>query len=58
MEADQCINKRTAKVYRGSTYYENMEWGSIQQGDIIYLCQGEAAPADIILLDSQQIEHR
>jgi hypothetical protein len=40
MEADQCINKRTAKVYRGSTYYENMEWGSIQQGDIIYLCQG------------------
>lgn len=35
-----------------------MEWGQIQQGDIVYLMQGEAAPADIVILDSQQIEHR
>jgi magnesium-transporting ATPase (P-type) len=32
-----------------------MEWGQIQQGDIVYLCEGETAPADIVILDSQQI---
>ena len=32
-----------------------MNWGDLRQGDIIYLTQGESVPADIILLDSQQI---
>lgn len=35
-----------------------MKWGDIKQGDIVYLTQGQAAPADIVVLDTQQIEHR
>ncbi len=35
-----------------------MNWEDLRQGDIVYLTQGEVVPADIILLDSQQIQHR
>lgn len=54
-KSDKKINSRKVKVYRGKEYYENLDWGEVRQGDIVYLTQGEVAPADMILLDSQQI---
>ena len=57
-KSDEKINKRKVKVYRGQQYFESLNWGQVKQGDVVYLTQGEVAPADMVLLDSQQIEHR
>lgn len=63
-ESDQSINKRTVRICKKSEDYndyndhEEITWGELQQGDVVFLQQGEVAPADIVLLDSQQIQHR
>lgn len=54
-KSDKRINTRKVKVYRGKEYFEDLDWGEVRQGDVVYLIQGEVAPADMILLDSQQI---
>jgi magnesium-transporting ATPase (P-type) len=53
---DQKINQLVTKVCREDI--TDMTWGELSVGDIIYLRQGDTAPADIVLLDSQQLKHR
>ena len=36
----------------------DLNWGQIQEGDILYLEKGEKAPADLLVLDTQYIEDR
>ena len=57
-EADDKINKRTVNVFRGDQELTDLDWAEVRQGDVVYLTNGQVAPADILLLDSQQIENR
>lgn len=59
-EADDLINKRKVKVCQGENEdeFREIEWGELKQGDIVYLTQGDIAPADMVILDSQSVEHR
>lgn len=53
---DKCINELPTKVCREDI--DDITWGELSVGDIVYLRQGDTAPADILLLDSQQLKHR
>jgi len=39
-KSDEKINTRKVKVYRGKEYFEDMDWGEVRQGDVVYLTQG------------------
>jgi magnesium-transporting ATPase (P-type) len=53
---DQRINSLDTKVCKDDI--DSTTWGELSVGDVVYLRQGDTAPADIILLDSQQLKHR
>lgn len=59
-KADQKINQsrfimKDSKVYRNGEELNDLCWGQIQEGDILYLEKGEKAPADLLVLDTQHI---
>ena len=61
--ADDKVNQsrflyKDSKVYRDGEEVDNLSWGEIREGDIVYLEKGEKAPADLLVLDAQHIEDR
>lgn len=53
---DAKINQLPTKVCREDI--TDTTWGELEVGDIVYLRQGDTVPADILLLDSQELKHR
>jgi P-type E1-E2 ATPase len=56
VEEDNKANSQDTKVCRDDI--ESVMWGELRVGDVVYLRQGDTVPADIVLLDSQELKHR
>ncbi|KAG8470851.1 hypothetical protein KFE25_009272 [Diacronema lutheri] len=49
---DARANGRTAHVLRTGVRFTPLAWGALRPGDVVLLCEGDAAPADLVLIST------